>query len=109
MSRRHTCAELGVCQVEGALAFDLPCPQPCGACDLRVTPLVADGGTFGVEISRIEQPRYVGPFPFAPGAIEHHQARPTRGRRLLAAGLLLALAAAVAGLAAGYARGRGWL
>lgn len=104
----RSCKELGVCQVEGALAFDLPCPQPCAECDLRVRPIVVDGSTVAVEVSRIE-PVYTGEFPFAPGVIEHHRARRSARERAMASVLLLAAAAGVLGLLAGFARGKGWL
>lgn len=106
--RRRTCTELGLCQVEAALAFDRPCPQPCAECELRVTPLVAEGSTVAVEVSQRVHPAAAG-YPFAPGAIETFRRRRTRARRAVAAGVVLAVVCAAAGLLAGYARAKGWL
>lgn len=113
---KRSCEELGVCQVEGALAFDLPCPQPCGKCDLRVVPVVVDGSTVAVEVSRSIEPKYTGTFPFAPGVIDGYPPEPSLARQVaeaigqLAAVLgVIGILAVVGGFLAGIARGKGWL
>lgn len=109
MSRR-SCNELGLCQVEAALAFDRPCPQPCGACELRVTPVVVGDSTVAVQVARRGEPASAIAFPFAPGAIEHHQRRGDRLQRAPHAALRLVAAMVVlGGLLAGIARTKGWL
>lgn len=110
MSRRP-CRELGLCQVGAALAFDRACPQPCAECDLRVTPVVVEGATMAVEVSQRVRAAGAG-YPFAPGAIERHERRRDRLQRAGgAAWVLIAVMAlaALGGLLAGYARGKGWL
>jgi len=110
--KKRSCDELGLCQVEAALAFDRPCPQPCGACELRVTPVVVGGSTVAVQVARPGEPASAVAFPFAPGAIEHHQRRGDRLQRAPRAALVLIAAVALAalgGLLAGIARAKGWL
>lgn len=107
--KRRSCDELGLCQVEAALAFDRPCPQPCGACELRVTPVVVGGSTVAVQVARPGEPPTAVAFPFAPGAIEACQRPRTRARRAMGAGLVLAVLFAAAGLLAGIGRAKGWL
>lgn len=127
MTRRRTCEELGLCQVEAAIAFDRQCPQPCASCLLNVDPIVVDGSTVAVAVtrksdgSRVEfscLPAHMQPcagssgykFPFAPGTIETHRGpRRRRTARALVVVALLAAASAAVGLMAGYFSARGWL
>jgi hypothetical protein len=109
---RRSCRELGLCQVETAITFDRPCPQPCAECALQVKPIVVDGSTVAVEVGRVREPEYAISFPFAPGVIEAARRPPSRMERAIDVLMWVALAglsAAVIGLLAGIARGRGWL
>lgn len=106
---KRSCKELGLCQVEAALKFDRPCPQPCTDCDLCVRPIVVDGSTVAVEVVQITEPSHALLYPFAPGVIEHHHARRSNAHRAGTLIAQLAIASAVGGLIVGFAYAKGWL
>lgn len=90
MKRRHTCNELGLCQVAARRALGLAPVQPCDQC------------------AAPRQPRPVQPL-FAPGSIEAYRRRKSAWSKTLRAFVAAAPLAFAIGLAVGWLRGKGWL